>query len=343
MRRARRHTGSSAQDILRRRGARRGAHVLIAGVLDGGSRTVVAAFPRDGERAGGDTLLEIGSVTKLFTATLLAEMHLRGEVSLSDPISRYLPAHDLPAWRDRAPTLEELATHRSGLGNTPRGLRGRELLGAVGVLPGDPWAGVTDDDYRRMLRSTHPRRAPGSRVRYSSMAYGLLGDALAERTETAYEDLLRLRVLGPLALHDTWVDVPDEARPGLLEGRSRRGAARPPLRDRMPAAGSLRSSADDVLGFLEACLAPRPDEVLGRAITLALQPRAKINKNVSVGLGWLVLRRRRRPAVWWHNGGTWGFRSFVGLVPDERRAVVVLSDTTRMVDRLGFEMLERAG
>ena len=101
----------------------------------------------------------------------------------------------------------------------------------------------------------------------------------------------------------------------------------------------MRSSASDFLLFLRACLSRRQD-VLGEALALAQQPRAKINKNVSVGLGWLILRRRGRPPIVWHNGGTWGFRSFAALVPDQELAIVVLSSTTRSVDPLAFSVIE---
>ena len=107
----------------------------------------------------------------------------------------------------------------------------------------------------------------------------------------------------------------------------------------MPAAGSLRSSVHDLLTFLEACLEP-PAGTLGEAIALARKPRLRVNAHLSVGLGWLVLRRRGHPPVVWHNGGTWGFRSFAGFVPGDGPAAVVLSNTTRSVDGLGFRLID---
>ncbi len=110
----------------------------------------------------------------------------------------------------------------------------------------------------------------------------------------------------------------------------------------MPAAGSLRSSASDLLIFLRACLAQRQD-LLGEALALAQQPRAKISRSLSVGLGWLILRRRAHPPIMWHNGATWGFASFAALVPDRTLAIVVLSNTARPVDRLGFRLIDSIG
>ena len=109
----------------------------------------------------------------------------------------------------------------------------------------------------------------------------------------------------------------------------------------MPAAGSLRSHAEDMLEFLEAALDP-PGEEPGPALRMAQAPRVKHGGGSSGGLGWMLLASRRRPTVIWHNGGTWGFRSFAGFVPGRRVAVVVLANSTKGVEGLGFQLAEAA-
>lgn len=106
----------------------------------------------------------------------------------------------------------------------------------------------------------------------------------------------------------------------------------------MPAAGSLRSNAEDMLRFLTACLHP-PGELPGPALALAQRPHARVGRHAEVGLGWMISAPRNAPRVVWHNGGTWGFRSFAGFSPDAGDAVVVLSNTARSVDRLGFALV----
>lgn len=278
--------------------------------------------------------LEIGSITKAFTGVLLADLHLTGEVDLDDPLSRHRrgPA---PAWRGREPTLLELATHRSGLPNTPPPLARQELAFAAGLRTRDPWADVDADRYAELLRATRPRGAPGGSLRYSSMGVGLLGDALAAAVGRPYEALLRERVLAPLEMHATAVHP---AAP-VLQGHSRRGAPRPPLEDLMPAAGSLRSNVADMAAFLAACLAPGPERP-GPALALAQRPAHRAGRRMSVGLGWMILTSRGKPPVVWHNGGTWGFRSFAGFCPERGRAAVVLANTARSVDRLGMRLLD---
>lgn len=316
---------------------RRGHRALAAGIVRDDEQ-VFSGWSPAGDQPDASTLFEIGSITKAFTGVLLADMHLRGEVSLEDPLSRYV-ASPRPAWRHREPTLLELATHRSGLPNTPKQMSRRELAYALGLRRSDPWRAVTDADYTRLVSCESPRRAPGGRMRYSSLGIGLLGDALAARAGTSYEDLLRERILGPLGMSATAITVPRERSPKLIGGHSRRGRPRPPIQDLMPAAGSLRSSAGDMLRFLTACLSP-PPEPPGPALVLAQQPRARIRQRLEIGLCWMIFSPPRAPKVVWHNGGTWGFRSFAGFAPEPATAAILMSNTARSVDRVGFTLIK---
>jgi serine-type D-Ala-D-Ala carboxypeptidase/endopeptidase len=107
----------------------------------------------------------------------------------------------------------------------------------------------------------------------------------------------------------------------------------------MPAAGSIRSSAADLTAFLRACISPGPDPP-GQALELAQRPAHRVNRRLSVGLGWLVVTPRGKSPVVWHNGGTWGFCSFAAFSPERGRGVVVLSNRAGSVDRLGWRLLD---
>lgn len=320
---------------LARAGRRRHRALAAALVTADGIETATWAQEQEIDE---HSLFEIGSLTKPITGTLLALMSVEGEIGIDDPISDHLPDDWLPSWRDRPPTLGELATHRAALPNVPAGLSLRELAYVGGLRERDPWAGLDLEAYRSAVKRTPVRKAPGGRPGYSSLGYGLLGEALAARAGLPYEELLTARVLAPLGMQETWVEIPARRRERLLAGHSRRGGPRPPLEDLMPAAGSLRSTAADMALFLEACLLP-PDGRLGEAIALAQHPRARISRSHAIGLGWLLRKPRRGPAVTWHNGGTWGFRSFAGFAPSTQTGLVVLSNSARSVDRLGMALL----
>ncbi|MBA3365998.1 MAG: beta-lactamase family protein [Actinobacteria bacterium] len=330
-------TRGEVEQLVERAGSR-GHDALVAGVFTDGE-SIFHGRGRHGPLPDERTLFEIGSITKPFTGVLLADMVLRGDVRLEDPISKYLPDAQLPRWKGRPPTLEELATHRAALPNAPRGLVRKELAFALGLRSSDPWANLDLRAYREAVRRTAARRPPGGRFRYSSLGFGLLGDALAARAAAPYEELLHERICSPLALLDTAISVPPEKQPRLLAGHSRRGHPRPPLRDEMPAAGAIRATARDLLRFLAGSLAP-PDTAPGPALRFAAEPRARAGRQMQIGFGWLVLESPQERKLIWHNGGTWGFRSFAAMVPDRQLGVVVLANTARSVDRLGFKLVE---
>lgn len=303
----------------------------MVGLSVAGQRSF-SSFGPAGEVPGADTVFEIGSITKALTGTLLANASERGELRLNDPISLHLPPSGLPIWRSAEPTLLDLATHRSGLPNTPGPLSRRELAYSLGIRKRDPWAELSAEEYFRMVRSVKQRGR--GRARYSSLGFGLLGDALSRAAGNSYESVLSERILRPLGMGRSGFSAAE-----ATVGRSRRGDPRPPLQDLMPAAGSVRSSAADMLNLLET-VGEGSEGELGAALRLATSEHAGGRGAMSFGLGWMLLSRRGRPTIAWHNGGTWGFRSFAAVVPGGRASVVVLSNTTRSVDRLGFELIE---
>jgi CubicO group peptidase (beta-lactamase class C family) len=186
------------------------------------------------------------------------------------------------------------------------------------------------------------RRAPGGRPRYSNLGFGLLGQVLALRAGCSYEQLVHTRICRPLTLEDTGVSVPADARERFAQGHSRRG--RPVAHWDLPAlagAGALRSTVADLLRFLRLQLGEGDPELV-RAAALTHAPRWQRRGKLAVGLGWtrLTLRGSGRDLLF-HNGETGGFRSFAGFAPATDTAAVVLSNSARSVDPLGFRILER--
>lgn len=176
--------------------AARGPAAAVAAVR-GTERAVLGSG-----RAGEAARFETGSLTKTFTALLLAELAARGEVRYGDRADRYLP------FRLPGPplTLLHLATHTSGLPRLPPGLLTRAVRS--GWLS-NPYAGFGEDDLLDALRRTPLRHRPGSRVHYSNFGGGLLGHVLARAaggTGGDYAALLAERVTGPLGLPDTDCD-----------------------------------------------------------------------------------------------------------------------------------------
>ncbi len=178
---------------------------IVAGVVlpDGRRQTITAGRSGTLRPLDPSSVFELGGITKAYTGTLLADMVLRGEVALDDPVTRYLPAHvRLPSAGGRPITLADLATHTSGLQSNPTVIRSPD--------PARPLAELTDLD--RLYAMVSGYRMPSGAAReprYSNAGFGLLGTALARRAGTSYERLLRERVLAPARAR------PNRYRPGL--------------------------------------------------------------------------------------------------------------------------------
>jgi CubicO group peptidase (beta-lactamase class C family) len=277
-------------------------------------------------------LLELGSITKVYTAVLLADAVERGEVALDDPVAAHLGlSAPLRPALERV-TLASLATHTSGLPRLPPGLVRYALRHGD-----DPYGALDDERLVEAFRRARVRRA--GRFRYSNLGPALLGLALARRAGSAsYGELLRERVCAPLDLSATWAWAPDGA--ARADGHDRRGRRVSPWRlDGIAGAGAVVATVGDLLGFLVANAEP-PPSALGRALRATHAPRTR-RGGIEIGLGWLRARGRRdRPDVLWHSGGTGGFRSFAALAPGRPAAVAVVANSRHGVDRLGQKLLQ---
>lgn len=184
----------------------------------------------------GDAVFEIGSLTKPFTARLLALLVDDGIVALDEPVIAGRPF-----------TFRHLAEHRSGLPRVPRKLERWDRK--------DPYAQFTVERMPEVIAATAPKRPPGGKVAYSNFGYGLLGYVLAQRAGTTYGALVRERITEPLGMTQTGLDTP-----GLVQGHSFFGKPTPPWNlAALAGAGGLRSTAGDMLRFLAAeAVADRP-------------------------------------------------------------------------------------
>jgi len=332
----------AVRDAVERAGRRPG--LLVAGATDGTETAVAAAGPVPRPECPPERVVfEIGSVTKVFTALLLAIAVQRGEARLDDPVSEHLPdGSRVPRRGDAEITLLHLATHTSGLPRLPPGLLWHALRHRD-----DPYAALTPAGVLAALGSTRPRRAPGDRFRYSNFGAGVLGLALAQTAGVDYETLVRDRITRPLGMTDTVITL-DSAQSSRLAPGTRRGGRQAGLWTipGLAGAGALRSTVADLFTFLRAQLGLLPPHVpaeLAAAIPTTHAERSRggrLTPAMRVGLGWMLLPiGRGKLDMVWHNGGTGGYRSFVGWTPATHAAAVVLSSNTRGVDQLGSRVL----
>jgi serine-type D-Ala-D-Ala carboxypeptidase/endopeptidase len=297
-----------------------GAPVAVVAVVIDGRITVA----RHGDRPPSDhTTFELGSVTKTFTALLLAELVRTGEVGLDDPISAHLPAHAVPADPIAAAvTLGQLATHSGGLPPLPANL-------AISTDPQwllNPYADYLLEDLYRTTANLALESAPGTRVAYSNLGIGLLGQLLVNATGRDYPELVRGRVCDPLGLGDT------AAYPGPHEvSGHKQGRPTPPFEmGALAGSGVLRSSPGDLTRYLRALLDP-DGFALSEALRAVQTPRLPVRERHSIALVWNH-RRFRFGDVLFHGGETVGSAAFVGFCPSARLGLFALSNSALTED-----------
>lgn len=309
-----------------------GSFGIVVGVVGPDGRKIVAhGHPRRGDARplGGDSVFEIGSVTKAFTAILLADMARKGEVALADPVAKHLPAGvKLPERNGRSITLVDLATHTSGLPFMPD-----TLLASNGSAA----------EFYQYLAGYQPRRDIGESWDYSNLGYWLLGQALAFRAGLDYESLLRSRVIEPLKLAGTGLTLSPTMKATFATGHDAASEPSPliskvPPYSLMPAAGGLFSTVDDLLTLLSVALGNEPSPLSAAIETTLTTRRPTLQAGNEQALGWTVLGQDSE-LLFFRDGGTFGYASGVVWDPARKIGVVVLSNQVSSVSDIARHLL----
>lgn len=300
------------------------------------------------------SLYEIGSVTKVFTATLLASLLQTGKVKLDDSVTQLLA--DIPKFPADI-TLLSLTTHISGLPRLPR-----NIWWSILKHPLNPYANYSTENLYQFLRHYRANRRHLKRhgqFEYSNLGVGLLGHVLETVTGLSYEVLLQQAIAEPLGLHDTQIQLDPEQQqrfiPGYLPNQKPATAWDLPT---LAGAGALRSTLQDMLKFAEANLrAAEPggalgdelgDELVMGAIARchrpqqAIKPQQKVDDDLaqdSMGLGWFIRpTKAAEDPIYWHNGATGGYQSYLAFHKSRHLAVIVLSNWALTPPGKGFSV-----
>jgi D-alanyl-D-alanine-carboxypeptidase/D-alanyl-D-alanine-endopeptidase len=310
-------SNEAIQTLLAERMQHNGVGVVVGVIDPAGPRVIVygSSDAANGRALDGDTVFQIGSLTKVFTGLLLADMVRRGEVALDDPAQKYLPAGVKMPQRGRPITLLDLSTHRSGLPSMPTNFR----------LEADPnpVEAYTVDELWQFLGSYALPREPGEKYEYSNLGVSLLGRLLARRAGMQYEALLKQRVLKPLGMDSTAITVNPRMSARLAPGHS------PYLQPvdswemkSLNASGSLRSTTNDMLKLLGAYVGLQESRLQG-AMLLQRTTRYPANGTTAIAWGAPMIGNEE---IYTHEGGKAGYRSAAVFNPRTRTGVVVLQN-----------------
>ena len=306
--------------------AKRTNAALVIGVLQDGNEHVQGFGNPAPDRA---TIYEIGSITKVFTAIALARLSQNGLMKLGDPVSKCFPTSaNVPT----NITFKHLATHSSGLPRLP------DNFFAVVGKSANPYIAYKREHLYDYFRTAKKLKEPGSPSGYSNLGFGLLGHALELCAGKPYATVIQENVLAPLGMQKTGV-----TNANVIAGHDPKGKPTPNWDfDVLAGAGALRSNADDMLKFLRAQLEPQKTPI-GAALRECQKRHVK-----DMGLGWHFQNTLEGLTFIWHNGGTGGYRSFAGFDPQQKTAVVILSNygdafaNDDSIDKMGFEILKLA-
>ncbi|MCY7379301.1 MAG: serine hydrolase [Gemmatimonadaceae bacterium] len=321
--------------IIRQRVEDKRSAGIVIGLLEPDGRTRVIAYgdPGPGQPPlDGNSVFEIGSISKVFTSTVLAQLVQEGKVKLEDPVQQYLPSTvRMPTRNGKQITLGSLSEQNSGLPRMPSNFKPAD--------PANPYADYAAQQMYEYLTSYQLPRDPGAQFEYSNLGVGLLGHALARATNQSYEALERSRIWGPLGMEHTAITLTPWMKSHLALGHDPEGklAANWDL-DVLAGAGAIRSTTYDMLKFADANLHPERG-ALHRAMAFAQKERAAAGP-LRIGLNWVV-QPNRGDTIVWHNGGTGGYRTFLGLMLSRKTAVVVMTNSTGTgADDVGLHLLD---
>ena len=288
-----------------------------AGLCDPGGQRIMTQGEADNGRAlDGDTVFEIGSLTKLFTALALADMVVRGQMAMGDPLGRYLPA-EVPDFEGKPITLRDVATYSPGLPGWPADM---------------PPLGKSFPDYPverlyHALSATKLDAAPGTRYVYSNFGYGLLGLALARRAGMDFETLIVSRICKPLGMESTRIKLAPDMQARVSPGHDRKLAKVTSwnMQEAFAGAGAFRSTANDLLKFLAAAMALKPSPLAAAFAEMMRTERPSDEADTKVAAGWFISSGHGDRLVW-KDGGVLGYSSFLGYSAVKRNGIVLLAN-----------------
>ncbi len=315
---------------------------IVIGVIERGGRRICAYGT-----AKPDSIFEIGSVTKTFTGLILAQMTVQGEVKLEEPVRELLPPGTVAKPSGAEITLLDLATQHSGLPRLPDNLKPAD--------PTNPYADYRAANLYTFLSQHGVAKPAQTSFLYSNLGVGLLGQALADRAGKPYPMLLAEQVTIPLHLADTVITLSPSQRKRFMQGYDGQHKPAPAWDlDALAGAGAIRSTANDMLSYLEANLRPdvskaagatgtSPAATLPAALALSHELRADVAPNSKIALAWLY---DAASGNYWHNGATGGYSSFVFFNPKAGYAAVVLfngsiADNVSFSDKVGEHISQR--
>lgn len=283
-----------------------------------------------GNLPNGDSLYEIASISKTFTAIMLAHAVNEKKIALNDDIRKHLPGnYPELKFKDEPVRIINLSNHTSGLPSLPG-----DFEKQPGYNPANPYQHYSKEMIYHFLATFKPDTIPGFKAQYSNLGFAVLGNILEDTYKIPLEKLLEQVITGPLKMKDTHYTILESQKNQLTTGYGDPNGQEVSYWEfgASKAAGGLKSNLNDMLLYLKANMSSK-----NRDFALSHQQTNQQN-GFNRGLAWIIEPVKNYTIIW-HNGGTAGFRSFCGFLKDGNSGVVVLSNSNAEVDDLARKLL----
>jgi len=285
------------------------------------------------EAVDENSVFEIGSISKTFTGILLADMVMKSDLNLDDPLQQLLPdGITAPTRNGESIKLFHMSNHTSSLPRMPNNF--------TPANPSNPYVDYSEEQLYDFLDGYELTRDIGSEYEYSNYAVGLLGHVLAAKRQMSYEELMVEVIARPLELENTRIVFTPHMTKNLAMGHSNGLEVENWDLTTLAGAGAIRSTAVDMLNYLAANMGIEKSNLYS-AMQLSHKNSGSEDSNPIVGLGWHTMVRDELEIVW-HNGGTGGYKTFAGFIKGGDKGVVVLSNSNASVDDIGIHLLDQA-
>lgn len=330
----------SIKQVIKREVDNKRSASITVGIIDANG-TQIFSYGKfkdnSNQMPDGNTLYEIGSITKVFTSLILADMVQHGELNLNDPISKFLPKSvKTPTFNGKEITLLDLATHTSGLPRGPDNLTSNDQY--------VPFKDYTVDHMYDFLSRYKLAREIGSKYEYSNFGMGLLGHILSLKAGMNYETLVLKRICKPLHMDNTVVTITAKLQSLLATPHS---MFNQPINNyqmgALAGAGALKSNVNDLLKFLKANLGLTKTSLLPAMELSHIVRDSAPNPNMAIPqfvcLGWNFAKVFETELIN-HDGNTSGSSAFIGFDKKKKVGVVVLSNSVNVIDDIAVHIIE---
>ena len=277
------------------------------------------------------SVFEIGSISKIFTATLLSNFVIAEKIKLNDHINGYLKTSFN---KDTEISFINLANHTSGLPRLPSN------LDLTKINPENPYKEYKEKELTEYL-TKHLELSNKETYQYSNLGAGLMGYTLSKMEQTTYENLLQDKIFSKFNMHHSTSAI-HKIKGNLVKGLNNEGNEVSNWDFSILAgAGAIFSTVEDLSQF---ALAQFEDS--NKALQLTRKKTFEVNENMDIGLGWHILKAPSKNLWYWHNGGTGGYSSSMVIDEQTKNGIIILSNVSAFnpnmgnIDKLCFELMK---